>query len=812
MIFFSGFIRWQLCLVCPFLFIAFLSIITGARGTAIRVNVDDEGGFSIDIGGQRWFSSRGDSVFLRSGGALKSVENGKLQFKGTSRAKGSDGIGYFTETQINYVVNDDSVKSQTVHFVAKIKVYAESDAIVFEQHFPNGVLGSSSGDADGLISGFPSFEIRDDDGGKGSAHWISWYYGQKDRAERRKLLIAPGFLTPTFVGWSSNTTLPGGIGGSGVTAIYNEDASTTVILSPFENVMTISHASPQPGIVQYGVMGNVTEIPPNYSIKTIMYISNAGINGAMQGWGKLLRKYFTKPDASVARARDITLQYLGLTTDNGAYYYYWTEPGLDYMQTLVSYHQYATRESIPIKYVLLDSWWYYKGSNGGVSEWSPRPEIFPQGLEALYQATGWFVQAHNRYWSMDTVYAKQNGGKYNWVMSPKHNGSAPLDQGFWDDLFSVAKSSWGLRVYEQDWLYNEFYIYVSQMLENVDLGRTWLLQMGQGAQKNDLTIQYCMPHIRHLLQSLEVSAVTQARASDDYVVSPYEGVDNWRIGGQSMLIDALGLAPSKDSFWSTSAQPGNPYGVERYGAIPRLEAVVTTLSAGPYAVADGIGYVNKNLVMRSVMADGRLIQPSSPATPIDISILQQTFGGNHGPTGEVWFAPSVVSGGSHRFGYLLAAGVEQDFEGLIPSHLGYTDKYASFYAFDVTKTEVSDALPSVLPFSSSQPLTIKKCGLDDFSLWAIIPQEDNGWALLGELNKWVGVSGARFTQISSTTFASGSGNSSNNSGIEVTIKGVEGEIVEIGFVSPTRDTIKVKCTIPNTQTVTITTRGECQTV
>lgn len=739
------------------------------------------------------------------------MEDGTLTFKGSRRLKGSDSIGYYSETQLHY----EDTSNKKAQMIAKIRVYLENNAIVFEQAFPNGLQETSSSDADGLVTGFPSFVIRDDDGGGslGSAHWISWYYGQKNRAERerRQLLIAPGFLTPTFTRWTSNTTLPDGIGGSGVTAIFNDDASITAILSPFENVMTISQLSPQPGSVQFGIMGNVTQIPPNYSIKTIMYISNTGINEAMQGWGQLLRRYFNKPDASVARARDITLQYLGLTTDNGAYYYYYTEPGKNYMDTLVEYHQYAQREKIPIKYVLLDSWWYFKGSNGGVSDWSPRPEIFPQGLEALYQATGWFVQAHNRYWSMDNVYAKQNGGKYNWVMDPRHNGSAPYDQAFWDDLFSVAKSSWGLRVYEQDWLYNEFYIYVSQMLENVDMGRTWLLQMGQGAAKNDLTIQYCMPHIRHLLASLEVSAVTQARASDDYVVSPYEGVDNWRIGGQSLLIDALGLAPSKDGFWTTSIQPGNPYGTERYGAYPRLEAVVTTLSAGPYAVADGIGFVDVDLVVRSVMADGMLLQPSSPATPIDISMLQKTFGGLHGPDGEVWFAPSIVSGESRRFGYLFAADVSQDFQQLLPSHLGYTDKYASFYAFEVTKYEKSVGLPTVIPFSSSQPLHIRKCGLDDFQLWAIVPKEQNGWAFLGELNKWVGVSQARFSRISSS-YSAGASGSSSSSVMEVTARGVEGEVLQVGFVGPTGETVKVVCTVSSTQTVTITSAGECKAV
>ncbi len=51
--------------------------------------------------------------------------------------------------------------------------------------------------------------------------------------------------------------------------------------------------------------------------------------------------------------------------------------------------------------------------------------------------------------------------------------------------------------------------------------------------------------------------ILQSRVTDDY--GP--GNDNWMIGVTSMFADALGLAPSKDVFWTTSHQPGNPYGL-----------------------------------------------------------------------------------------------------------------------------------------------------------------------------------------------------------------------------------------------------------
>jgi hypothetical protein len=168
------------------------------------------------------------------------------------------------------------------------------------------------------------------------------------------------------------------------------------------------------------------------------------------------------------------------------------------------------------------------------------------------------MQAHNRYWSSDTPYATQNGGQFPFLFDEETGGALPLSQSFWDSLLGYSSSSWGLRVYEQDWLFNEYYEYMSEMMSSLTLGRMWLLQMGRAASKFGLSIQYCMPYTRHLLQSLEIESVTQARASDDY--KPGEDLEQWRIGGQNILLAALGLAPSKDAYWSASVQPGNPYG------------------------------------------------------------------------------------------------------------------------------------------------------------------------------------------------------------------------------------------------------------
>ena len=62
------------------------------------------------------------------------------------------------------------------------------------------------------------------------------------------------------------------------------------------------------------------------------------------------------------------------------------------------------------------------------------------------------------------------------------------------------------------------------------VARDWLMQMGEAARKNGLTIQYCMSYPRHILQSLEIPVVTHVskqHALDS--VTPHDPhVNQWR--------------------------------------------------------------------------------------------------------------------------------------------------------------------------------------------------------------------------------------------------------------------------------------------
>lgn len=63
------------------------------------------------------------------------------------------------------------------------------------------------------------------------------------------------------------------------------------------------------------------------------------------------------------------------------------------------------------------------------------------------------MQGHNRYWSGNTTYAKQNGGQWDFLCNNNTGGNyghvcVPTQQEFWDFLLGSSRK-WGLTTYEQ---------------------------------------------------------------------------------------------------------------------------------------------------------------------------------------------------------------------------------------------------------------------------------------------------------------------------------------------------------------------------
>jgi hypothetical protein len=383
-----------------------------------------------------------------------------------------------------------------------------------------------------------------------------------------------------------------------------------LVLSPFSRFMATS-LSQRSNVLEYGVMGSMSYIPANYNQSLIVFYSPRGINNGIREWGQTMQHAFNRTNQN--RLNDLTINYLGYYTDNGAYYYYNTEQGMNYEQTMIdSIHKIA----LPFHYLQLDSWWYYKGIGEGVSQWTARPDIFPDGLISLHRRIENLpIVAHNRYWAYDTVYKT----KYAFVVDVANGMALPIgNDSFWIDLFSEA-SNWGLAVYEQDWLITQTMLFLP-IRTDIHIGHQWLMSMGEAGEKLGINIQYCMSLPRHILTALQIPRVTHTRTSTDYMFHIIGQAQQWAMGISSMFADAIGLAPFKDVFWSNSIQPGAPYKPPTEEVLPEREILIATLSTGPVSPGDAINYTNVQRIMKCCRPDGLILKPDRPLTTINALI------------------------------------------------------------------------------------------------------------------------------------------------------------------------------------------------
>lgn len=686
----------------------------------LNLNCSTSGSYDIDVNIFRWLRSA--PTYFVVDGKRYNISDGSLYSNASYGGNGVDEFGNFQSMRYRYYVGKTVID-------CSINTY-DGNFMVFEQTFVTGVENSRSPSCTKDLAcyqqttgTFPSFFVEP--GQVSELGYLNFGGSMLGNIE-------------THTGsWNKTTDkLAGGMGG-GPLAIFDKYGNT-VVISPLDNYMSSSfwHENNPGGRVNWGVMGGVKSIPANYKQRFIL-IAASSINHAFEDLGEALKIVSgTGAKKNYYRQNDLTLNYLGYWTDDGAYYYYNPEAGKTFDQTLKDVYDYAKREKIPYRYLQIDSWWYYKGYGGAVKQWTSMPSVFPNGIEAVQQYTKWPIAAHNRHWSIDNVYAKQNGGEYDFVMAPLV--SVPNDTRLWNDLMKNA-TKWGITMYEQDWLITTSLL-SNALAEDLYLGDRWLTEMGNAAERYNITIQYCMSLPMHGLMSRKIPVVTQARVSADYLTRD----DQWKIGVSSMFAHALGLAPSKDTLWTSKTQNGNPKYPKKQELWPALQIAVATLSMGPVGPGDMIGATNKDLLMRCCNMDGLILKPSKPATAMDLQIIKTAFPKVDGPEGQVWTSLSVIYGDkSTTFGILLAANMSNDFQ-VHPYQTQFPYQFTDSIVFPYNKPE------SAQPFNNRSPLKLSGCTSDNFCLYYLSPiivVGQHAIAIYGEHDKFVPMSPQRITDI-----------------------------------------------------------------
>lgn len=478
---------------------------------------------TIRVNGRVWLRTAATSFHALN--QTFSSNDSSLSLAATKQHLGQDSLGLYNATTLTWRTKS----SPPLTFLTTYRLYtlqhtATIRAVVFEQVWVSGAQGTSVGDSDAVLSVFPSFVPSAASEELGALQWGDGF--ADNRVFQFSNASSAAARLPLYRG-----------GTAGPLVLFDRSGRVSATLSPFSSFMSSSLSlSPDGSQLQFGVVGSMQSIPAGYSVETIAVFDDGGVSEGVLAWGDALLTRYGK--TREAYKGEFLLQYLGYSTDGGGYYYYNTEQGDNYETTLHDVNSDALSRGIPYRHMFLDSWFYFKGQLGGVKNWTARPDVFPSGLQALHANLTYPFLAHNRWWAPETDYAEQNGGAYKFVFG--NNFGLPVEQRFWDDLMRNS-SVWGLRMYQQDWLLSVWDT-LPQIKQDVALGREWLIQMGQGAAKVGINVQYCMPYARHILQSVEIPNVVQARASDD---NDPPSQANWVIGESSLLLYALGIAPYK---------------------------------------------------------------------------------------------------------------------------------------------------------------------------------------------------------------------------------------------------------------------------
>eukprot|EP01084_Bolivina_argentea_P143823 252503_1 len=718
----------------------------------------------------------------------------KLLFNSTKQENGEDGFGQYKQLKIIWNEYDSINQYATI-----IRQYPyDPELILFIQLYLNDVQNTTTFNKDATISAFPSFILPETPSIKlGYTHWSGLEYG--------------GFFDSQYGQWNHNnsSSLSGGIVGSGPLAIFDTEMNNCIIISSLSNPMAMNEeviVNKNIKQIQWGLQGNINNVNKGFETSFIMSVTKNkgnGLNKGMNEWGDRMLKYFGIKERNDCYKKDYTLNWLGYLTDNGAYYYYYTEAGKNYQDTIIDIKKYHDEQNITTRWIMLDSWWYYQGINRGTTNWTARPDIFPNGMKFIYDNTGWKVQAHQRYFALDNIYAnnipnqtnKETIGLFPFTWSDHE--ALPLTYSFYDYLFNTTLE-WGVVSIEQDWLLN--ISMTPLILNSTSFGMQWLLNMDSALNKYDYTLKMDSGVPRHLLASVQLITATQGNANMDY---HQDKIHQWKLGISSILFKSLGLGPMKDTFWSTSNYPDSgPYTNGTQELYPRLQSVVSSLSNGGVLPGDKINYANGTLIMKCCNSNGLLLRPDVSATMIDKFFLYKSNLLNDNENykgGEIWSSYSQINIAEYRYIYVFTVELVKDLY-IYPNDLKYNMNEnidinnQSWLVYESNNTNVLEI------FDVKHPLNLKATNNDwDFQLYTLIPLDNmnqNGWYLMGEIYKWIKVSKQRFVNINSNV---------EDQILEVIIIGIPNEIVNVGFVKlDTLKTVIISCKIDETQKMIIT--------
>ena len=179
------------------------------------------------------------------------------------------------------------------------------------QNYPNGIASLEAADKNAAGTAYPALR-QPEASAPPTLGYLTWAGSMAcPGAEKQCTFTGP---LDSWTTWA----VPGGIDGGAPLVLFDDSADqATMVIAPASNFMAASHVY-STGVVQAGVLGSVTSIPPGWSVE-FSVSAGLGVTDTTLAWGRgLLARYGKQPMQVPRDGRDRTVDMLSYYTDNGA--------------------------------------------------------------------------------------------------------------------------------------------------------------------------------------------------------------------------------------------------------------------------------------------------------------------------------------------------------------------------------------------------------------------------------------------------------------------------------------------------------------
>ncbi|WP_420451553.1 Sip1-related alpha-galactosidase [Ilumatobacter sp.] len=471
---------------------------------------------------------------------------------------------------------------------------------------------------------------------------VSW--GRSDLHPRLELLgfAFTQFALPVVAGPELDFDFrpaPGLRSPRAVTPLVARADGVVVLVAPVDSFHEQIVAIDDDGLVA-GWHGDLDDVPAGFRTRMGLYEGRT-VAGVLDRWSRDLGV-----DQRRRRRGGALTTHLSYWTDNGAAYWYRTEPGRTIATSVAEAVERLRADDVPVRAIELDSWFYdhevprpiaeigypHEVPPTGTRSWTPRADAFDRadGLDPGEDERGGGAAPGSDVAGDALERFADRLGRPPLVLHARHvsprspdvdggwwvdeHAAFPRDPGFFRRWFADA-ARWGATCIEQDWMLM-YWFGVRAMRSAPGRAAAWQRALDEQAASSDLDLVWCMATPADMVLAASLERVVAVRTCDDYRFARDPAVLWTWFLTVNRLAGALGLVAFKDCFFSNADVDdgdddidGDPHA--------ELEAALAALSGGPVGIGDRIGRTDRDVVMRTCDDDGRLRRVDRPIGAID---------------------------------------------------------------------------------------------------------------------------------------------------------------------------------------------------